>query len=216
MSEEIFDIENYKGAYVMHCDTEEKANTFLKYLDSAGETWKSGCSYINNARWGEFKADTCYAFNKGQYYDLNFYRLYGFEILEFDDFYWGEEIFDIENYKGAYVMHCDTKEKADVFIKYLNSVEDNLWRVNLCNPNITFWWVNGEKTCYNFNIGTFGSIGQFEEKNYKTLEFDDFVWGEENSPKEDSIQEALQKVEDAKQKEAHEFLQGKKKELERY
>lgn len=121
-----------------------------------------------------------------------------------------KEIFDIENYKGAYVMHCDTNRKAYVFIKYLNSVDDNLWRVNLCNPNTTFWWVNGEKTCYNFNIGTFGTTRQFEERNYKTLEFDDFYWGEENSPKEDSIQEALQKVEDAKHKEAHEFLQGKK------
>lgn len=88
-----------------------------------------------------------------------------------------KEIFDINDYKGDYCMHCDTNRKADVFIKYLNSVEDNLWRVNRCHPNCTFWWVNGEKTCYNFNIGTYGSICYFKLKNYKTLEFDDFDWG---------------------------------------
>ena len=98
-----------------------------------------------------------------------------------------KERFDIKNYKGAYVMNCDTKEKADVFIKYLNSVDDNLWRVNLCIPDITFWWVNGEKTCYDFNKGTFGTTRQFEEKNYKTLEFDDFYWGEEGEDMNDNM-----------------------------
>ena len=36
------------------------------------------------------------------------------------------------------------------------------------------------------------------------------VKSEESSPKEDSMQETLQKVEDARHKESHEFLQGKK------
>lgn len=33
-----FNIEDYKGKYVMHCKTEEEAEDFCIYLDSIGRT----------------------------------------------------------------------------------------------------------------------------------------------------------------------------------
>lgn len=34
-----------------------------------------------------------------------------------------KKTFDINNYKGKYVMHCDTKYKANIFCEYLNSLD---------------------------------------------------------------------------------------------
>ena len=39
-----FNIEDYKGNYVMHCKTEEEAEIFCKYLHSIGRTWSTGVS----------------------------------------------------------------------------------------------------------------------------------------------------------------------------
>lgn len=36
-----FNIFDYQGKYAMHCDTEEKAKIFCKYLDSFGMKWRS-------------------------------------------------------------------------------------------------------------------------------------------------------------------------------
>ena len=37
-----FNIDNYKGKYVMHCKTEEEAKIFCKYLHSIGRMWNNG------------------------------------------------------------------------------------------------------------------------------------------------------------------------------
>ena len=106
-------------------------------------------------------------------------------------------------------MHCDSPEKAKIFVEYLDDLGYS-WRTGCEYKAFTNWNVYEEDTIYYFLDGSFGRLDNAIEYGYNILEFDDFDWGEENSPKEDSIQEALQKVEDAKQKEAHEFLQGKK------
>ena len=85
-----FDINDYKGKYVMHCDTEEKANTFCKYLDSIGRKWCDGNSYLKVNEWNKYKKDTCYNFNYGSFCDYNHY-CNDYIILEFDNFDWSEK-----------------------------------------------------------------------------------------------------------------------------
>src|SRR5574344_1421922 len=58
-----FNIEDYKDKYVMHCNTEEKANVFCKYLNSVGRKWNSDCSYLEANEWAYYEEDTCYNFD---------------------------------------------------------------------------------------------------------------------------------------------------------
>ena len=50
-----FNIENYKGKYVMHCKTGKEAKIFCNYLDSIGRTWSSGNSYFSENYWDRYK-----------------------------------------------------------------------------------------------------------------------------------------------------------------
>ena len=85
-----FNINDYKGNYVMPCNTEEKANTFCKYLYSVGRKWDNGDSYLEINEWNKYKKDTCYNFNYGSFCDYNHY-CNDYIILEFNDFDWSEK-----------------------------------------------------------------------------------------------------------------------------
>lgn len=85
-----FNIEDYKDDYVMHCNTEEKANVFCKYLNSVGRKWNSDCSYLEVNEWAYYEEDTCYNFNYGTFCDYNSYCI-DYTILEFNNFDWSEE-----------------------------------------------------------------------------------------------------------------------------
>lgn len=74
----------------MHCNTEEKANVFCKYLNSVGRKWNSDCSYLEANEWAYYKEDTCYNFNYGTFCDYNSYCI-DYTILEFDNFDWSEK-----------------------------------------------------------------------------------------------------------------------------
>lgn len=81
-----FDIEKYKGKYVMHCKTKEEAEDFCKYLDSIGRTWNSGANYKNNFHWNEYGPKTIYWFNHGLYDFLSSVTRKKAIILEWSDF----------------------------------------------------------------------------------------------------------------------------------
>lgn len=85
-----FNIDDYRGSgYVMHCDTKAKADIFLRYLDSCGEKWIGGESYLVEDCWKVYRENTCYAFNTGQYGHYGFLTDPALHtILEFDDFVW--------------------------------------------------------------------------------------------------------------------------------
>jgi hypothetical protein len=88
-----FDIKEYEhlgGDVAMRCQTFESAIIFLEYLDSVGKRWCSGHSYNKVDRWGDYEEDTCYFFNIGEFCDLDWCETQGYQILEFDDFEWGE------------------------------------------------------------------------------------------------------------------------------
>lgn len=82
-----FDINNFTTMHVMHCDTKEKAESFLELLNSYGLKWRGDRSYLESTNFEDYVEQTCYRFLAGSYGD---YALYAFDskytILEFDDF----------------------------------------------------------------------------------------------------------------------------------
>lgn len=85
-----FRLEDYKGRYVMHCDTEEKAEIFCRYLHVNGFNWYDGDWYITNTCFYNYEEKTCYEFGCGLHGNLDDYMDMSFEILEFEDFDWSE------------------------------------------------------------------------------------------------------------------------------
>ena len=81
-----FNIEDYKGNYVMHYKTEEEAKDFCGYLDSINMKWISGLSYEDNTKWDVHKQDTYYYFNQGCFSNGYFVNKYRYKILEWSDF----------------------------------------------------------------------------------------------------------------------------------
>lgn len=85
-----FRLKDYKGRYVMHCDTEEKAKVFCKLLHDSGKKWNAGLEYSEFTLWHEYEKNTCYDFNREQYSSINYFREEKYNILEFDDFDWSD------------------------------------------------------------------------------------------------------------------------------
>lgn len=88
-----FNIDDYDFNHVMHCKNKYEAEVFAKYLDSVGQYWNSGRSYVNNDEWTPEGGGTCYRFTAGLRGQLNSYLddMSGTVVLEFDSFKWSEE-----------------------------------------------------------------------------------------------------------------------------
>ena len=82
--------------------------------------------------------------------------------------------FNIEDYEGKYVMHCKTEEEAEIFCKYLHSIE-RTWSSGYSYLSESYWYIYKELTCYNFNYGTYGDKPYYEEEGYTILEMEDFM-----------------------------------------
>ena len=77
-----FNIDDYKGKYVMHCKTEEEDRSFCDYLSRArNRKGHSVCSHIDL-----FKSKTAYNFNEGLVGDVDFYSSAGYTVLEWSNF----------------------------------------------------------------------------------------------------------------------------------
>lgn len=81
-----FDINNYKGKYVMHCKTEKEAIDFCKYLHSIGKRWNNVTSYLNNTEWDKYGTDTVYLFNSDLVSYIYYAKRQNYTILEWSDF----------------------------------------------------------------------------------------------------------------------------------
>ena len=81
-----FNINDYKGKYVMHCKTEEEARSFCDYLYSVGRKWNGGSSYLTHTNWNSYKSDTVYFFNNNTYQDIRHAQINNYTILEWSDF----------------------------------------------------------------------------------------------------------------------------------
>ena len=80
-----FDINDYKGKYVMHCKTEKEANDFCTYLDSIGKKWCSGDRYIDFNNYDYYQKNTVYYFNENLYGKIEPVNA-DYTILEWEDF----------------------------------------------------------------------------------------------------------------------------------
>lgn len=87
----MFNIDDYKGKYVMHCKTEEEAEIFCKYLHNIEHMWGSGDSYLSKNYWNDYKESTCYEFNTDSYCSKRYYEERRYTILEMEDFMNKEE-----------------------------------------------------------------------------------------------------------------------------
>ena len=84
--------------------------------------------------------------------------------------------FDINNYKkDGYVMHCNTKEKAERFCNYLDS-QGKRWNGGESYKDFNPWNCYKEKTGLAFNAGGYSNIEWYTIMGCTILEFDDFDW----------------------------------------
>lgn len=60
----------------IHCDTEEKANEFLKKLDAVDVRWGDGSRAIDNSEYNDFQQRTCYSMESGKAYLSVYYEQY--------------------------------------------------------------------------------------------------------------------------------------------
>lgn len=75
-----FDINNYKGKYVMHCKTENEAREFCNCIK------RHGIHYDADRNFKSYKENLCYNFNFERYSDKGYYESNGYTILEWSDF----------------------------------------------------------------------------------------------------------------------------------
>ena len=81
-----FDINDYKGKYVMHCKTEAEATDFCNYLHSIGKRWNNVESYLNNPEWYRYTTDSVYLFNSDLISYVDYAKRNNYTILEWSDF----------------------------------------------------------------------------------------------------------------------------------
>jgi hypothetical protein len=80
-----FDIDKYKGRYVMLCETEEEAKDFCNFLHSIGRTWLTGKPYSEEKNY-LFYQKTVYYFNDGQHGSLYYAKKEGYTVLKWRDY----------------------------------------------------------------------------------------------------------------------------------
>lgn len=102
-----FDINNYKGKYVMHCKTDDEARKFCDYLHSIGKMWNINIPYKYHTNWRNNTIKTCYNFNEGLYNTIDHYIRTGYTILEFSDFNWSTEFTKADLKDGMIVEYAD-------------------------------------------------------------------------------------------------------------
>ena len=77
-----FNIDDYKGKYVMHCKTREEARSFCDYFRRE----KNPRSYYGEIHPDIFQSKTAYNFNEELIGDGEFYSSNGYKVLEWSDF----------------------------------------------------------------------------------------------------------------------------------
>ena len=106
-----FDINNYKGRYVMHCKTDEEAKVFCDYLHSKGKMWNINIPYKHHTNWRNNTVKTCYNFNEGLYNTIDHYIYIGYTILEFSDFDWSTEFTKADLKDGMVVKYANGNKR---------------------------------------------------------------------------------------------------------
>ena len=122
-----FDISKYIGK-VIHCDTEEKANQLLEFLDGQGYKWRgTGERTTEGNKWKTCSENTCYCIetNKKITYDcIAYLKDTDCDIIEFDDLLKqdkpriceiiGKEVDEKFNIKGYKANPCHIDKDGEV------------------------------------------------------------------------------------------------------
>lgn len=120
-----FRLEDYEGKYAMHVKTEKEYDAFSKFLDSKGETWNNGDSYLERSYWEFFENETCFEFDCGAYSDLGYYRSQDYTILEFSDFDWEKK--EMKEFKvGEWVKGKEGSFFENKVLQIVDIVNNNL------------------------------------------------------------------------------------------
>lgn len=82
--------------------------------------------------------------------------------------------FNIDDYKGKYAMNCKTKEEAEDFCRYLDSIGQK-WKYGISLIRKTFWNNWESETAYDFNSADFGRVSDYKNNGYKILEWSNFM-----------------------------------------
>ena len=122
----MFDINNYKGKYAMHCKTREEADDFCNYLHNCGRKWRNGGSYDDCYNYfNRFTEDTVYYFNDGEYgHILSAQRQY-YTILKWEDFM--KHTFTKADLKNWDIIKYKNGEEAIVNIDFNSLISKDGW-----------------------------------------------------------------------------------------
>lgn len=98
-----------------------------------------------------------------------------------------KKTFDLSEYDDSVLMHCSTKEEAEIFCDFLHS-QGLTWRTGKSYTEFTNYEIHEHNTCYRFKGGTFGDLSAYIDEGFynhnisKVLEFSDFCWDENQTP----------------------------------
>ena len=99
--------------------------------------------------------------------------------------------FNLSDYDDTVLMHCSTKEEAEIFCDFLDS-SGLTWITGKSYVERNNYESYRENTCYRFKRGSFGNLYIFSVEGFgrhnisKILEFSDFYW--ENDETEESVE----------------------------
>lgn len=145
----MFDWDRFKnGKIAVHCDTEEKANDFLKECNKQGITWTDGDKTTKMNCWIWYEKDTSYACSDGKskltFEFLEHYKDKGLEIIKWEIDKMKELTFKevIANIKEGQIWESDIKiikcsingnitvrSKIDNNSQIMNFNKDNLYKL---------------------------------------------------------------------------------------
>lgn len=163
---------------VINCKSEEKAIDLLSYLNEKGFVWSSGDSLLNENYWDTHESNMCYRvtpnsivnFSRKFYYEYNGYKIYEWELAKLVN----RKNVDIEDLsKGEIAIWCNTEEKADDFLAYLES-KGILWSSGDSPTNDNKWYVETKNTCYRIAGDglRYDSMSQYIESGKEILEWE--------------------------------------------
>lgn len=183
------DLEEFrKPKVVIHCDTEEKANDLLDYLNEEGVKWNSGKKLMEYNSYINYKEFTCYNYEFGclSYSDIYFYKTLGYEIIEWEIVDNNSEVesmkcniqknnitwdaFMIEDI----VIHCKTEKETEELLCWILQNKKEM----LQSPISSFadgWYSYKGDVCFEFDLEDsmicYGDKKFYNNQHYKILEW---------------------------------------------
>ena len=175
-----FDINNYKGRYVMHCKTDEEAKVFCDYLHSKGKMWNINIPYKHHTNWNYHTVKTCYNFNEGFYDTIDHYIGVGYTILEFSDFNWSTE-FTKADLKDGMVVELVNGNKYFILN---NRILDDWGYLSLSEYNANLEY--GDDKSHKYTIKKVYKVDAYDldvlDDNYHTL-----IWERKEKPEPEEM-----------------------------